>query len=452
MGSKLYETPHIDRLATDGMIFSQAYAACAVCSPTRASIMTGKYPARIGITDWIRGRFSKAVIPEDHQPPTGYDSLATRQLLTPKNPLWLNLEEITLAEMLKKGGYTTAHIGKWHLGPGPWKPEHQGFDFNYGGTDYGQPPVYFDPYERNGFSIENLAGRKPGEYLTDREGDEAARFIRNHSNGPFFLNMSHYAVHTPVQAKDSLIQKYKAKQEANPSLALFRPEDEVKARFKSWVPLDSQRNPIYAAMIESVDAAVGRMLHALDSLNLTENTLIVFFSDNGGHIVSTSNSPLKFGKGHPHEGGIREPMVVTWPKKIKAGTESSELVASIDFFPTLAEAAGIEVKGKVDGISLMPVLTENKSLSRDTLYWHFPHYWAGGKISPYSIIRAGDWKLIRWYESADYELYNLKDDLSETTNLSTSFPDKITQLESVLDRWLISVDAKMPLRNPLYKE
>lgn len=447
MGSKLYQTPHIDRLASEGMIFTNAYAACAVCSPTRASVLTGKYPARLGITDWIRGRFSGVEVPSDRKNPTGYDTVANRALLTPKNPLWMESEEFTIAEALKQRGYTTGHIGKWHLGPDEWRPEGQGFDYNYGGTDYGQPPSYFDPYEANGYSIENLPGRKKGEYLTDREGIEATRFIRQHHTQPFFLNLWHYTVHTPLQAKTPLINKYTQLQASDPSLPDFREEDDYRTHFQTKVPLDSQRNAVYAAMIESLDNAMGRILHTLDSLSIRENTMIIFFSDNGGHIVSTSNAPLRLGKGHPYEGGIREPLIISWLGKIQSGTQSDIPVISNDFMATICRTVGADMP-ETDGLDLTPVLNQSGTLDREDLFWHFPHYWWGDKVRPYSAVRSGDWKLIRHYEKDKYELFNLREDIGESQNLAAQMPEKVAALTQKLDAWLASVNAKMPVPNP----
>jgi arylsulfatase A-like enzyme len=450
MGSTFYETPNIDRLAKSGMYFTNAYAACAVCSPTRASILTGKYPARIGITDWIRGRFSGVEIPENKQNPMGYDTFPKRKFLTPKNPWWMELEEITLAELLKENGYTTGHIGKWHLGREDWYPEGQGFDFNAGGTDYGQPPTYFDPYTNNGFSIENLPGRDSGEYLTDREAVEAVNFIQSNVDKPFYLNMWHYTVHTPLQARADLIEKYKNKQAQNPELPQYREEDSMNARYRSREPLKGQRNPIYAAMIESLDNAVGDILSTLDSLNLRENTIIVFFSDNGGHIVATDNSPLRLGKGHAYEGGIREPMIVSWPAKIQPNTKSDFPISSIDFLPTLCNLSQTQITENqvIDGIDFSDILFGKGEPNRNTLYWHFPHYWWGNKVQPYSIIREGNYKLIKRYETDSFELFDLKDDIGESNNLAASMPDKVLDLNDKLEKWLVETGAKIPIENP----
>ena len=428
-GSKYYETPNIDKLAAEGMRFTDAYAACAVCSPTRAAVMTGRYPARLGVTDWIRARFQGGKIPENKKNPTEYVGGKNKKLLCPPNALWMELDEITIAEALKPAGYTSCHIGKWHLGADDWYPDRQGFDFNVGGCDFGQPPDYFDPYSRKGQgTIPTLEPRHKGEYLTDRESDEAVKFIHNHKDKPFFLYMAHYAVHTPIQAKKELIEKYKAKQPTN------------------------QKNPTYAAMVESVDDAVGRICSALNELDLAENTIIFFTSDNGGLLGPTNNAPLRSGKGFPYEGGIREPLIVRWPKVIKPGTVSHEPVTSVDYFPTICQAAGVPLPNDrdIDGVSLLDHLKSNgtRELNRHALYWHFPHY--RGNIVPYSIIREGSFKLIKRYEGKPFELFNLNVDLSEENDLSVILPTKVRRLDAKLRRWLRLTGAKMPKPNPDY--
>jgi arylsulfatase A-like enzyme len=430
-GSKFYETPNIDRLAAEGMRFTDGYAACAVCSPTRAAVMTGRYPARLGVTDWIHARFQSGKIPANKKNPTEYVGGRNRKLLCPPNALWMELGEITIAEALKRAGYTSCHIGKWHLGPDNWYPDKQGFDFNIGGCDFGQPPSYFDPYSRKGQGqIPTLKPRQKGEYLTDREADEAVKFIRRHKDKPFFLYMSHYAVHTPIQGKKNLIDKYKAKKPTN------------------------QKNPTYAAMVESVDDAVGRICSVLDELNLAKRTVVIFTSDNGGLLGVTNNAPLRAGKGHPYEGGIREPLIVRWPKVIKPGTLSGEPVTSVDYLPTICEAAGVPLPRDhtIDGVSLVRHLKSNgtKPLDREAIFWHFPHY--RGNIVPYSIIRAGDWKLIKRYEGKTFELFNLKADLPEKNDLSENMPEKVKELDAKLERWLRATGAKLPRPNPDYRE
>ncbi|UCG59701.1 MAG: sulfatase [Phycisphaerales bacterium] len=428
-GSSYYETPNIDRLASEGMRFTNAYAACAVCSPTRAAVMTGRYPARLGVTDWIRSRFQGGKIPADKKNPTKYVGGKNRKLLCPPNALWMELSEITIAEALKSVGYTTCHIGKWHLGADDWYPDRQGFDYNIGGCDFGQPPSYFDPYSRKGQGdIPTLPSRRKGEYLTDREADEAAKFIRQHRDKPFFLYMANYAVHTPIQGKANLVAKYKSKKPTN------------------------QKNPTYAAMVESVDDAVGKICSTLDELNLSERTIMFFTSDNGGLSSVTNNAPLRAGKGYPYEGGIREPLIVRWLNVIEPGTISDEPVTSVDYLPTICEAAGAALPHDraIDGVSILEHLRSNgrMTLHRDAIFWHFPHY--RGNIVPYSIIRAGDWKLIKRYDGKRFELFNLKADMPETTDLSQKRPGKVKELDAKLIAWLRATDAKLPKPNPDY--
>ncbi|MCD6395307.1 MAG: sulfatase-like hydrolase/transferase [Planctomycetes bacterium] len=426
-GSKYYETPNIDRLAKEGMKFTDGYAACAVCSPTRAAVMTGRYPARLGVTDWIRSRFQGGKIPDDKKNPTEYVGGRNRKLLCPPNALWMELDEMTIAEALKPAGYTSCHIGKWHLGADDWYPDRQGFDYNIGGCDFGQPPSYFDPYyKKSQGDIPTLKSRKEGEYLTDREADEAVRFITDHAGKPFFLYMAHYAVHTPIQAKQDLAAKYKAKTATH------------------------QKNAKYAAMVESVDHAVGKILNAVEQAKVADNTMIIFTSDNGGLVPVTSNLPLRSGKGYPYEGGIREPLIVRWPGVVKPGAECSVPVTSVDYFPTIRQAAGVRTPARrsIDGESIMPLLTQSDRLDRDAIFWHFPHY--RGRVVPYSIIRAGDWKLIKRYEGREFELFNLKHDLSEKNDLADSMPDKVEELDAKLKAWLKRTGARMPRANPDY--
>jgi len=426
-GSKYYETPHVDGLAAGGMKFTNGYAACAVCSPTRAAVMTGRYPARVGVTDWIRAGFQggKALKAGESE----YVGGARRKVLCPRNPIWMEHSEVTLAEALRPSGYVSCHIGKWHLGPKAYYPTCQGFDYNIGGCDYGQPPSYFDPYtnRRLAEGIPTLKPRKAGEYLTDREADEAVAFIRKHRDRPFFLYMAHYAVHTPLQGKKDLTERYKAK------------------------PATNQKNATYAAMVHSVDDSTGKILAALDACGLADNTIVIFTSDNGGLLGPTHNAPLRAGKGHPYEGGIRVPVIVRWPGAVAPGSTCDVPVTSVDYFPTLLAATGVQPPDGVviDGEDLTPLLKQTGPLRRGAIYWHFPHY--RGSIYPYSIIRAGDWKLLKRYAGRPFELYNLKDDLSEKTDLAEKMPQKVKELDKRLTAWLKHTGAKVPRPNPDYK-
>jgi arylsulfatase A-like enzyme len=448
-GSTFYETPNIDRLARQGMRFTDAYAACPVCSPTRASIMTGKYPARLRLTDWIPG--------EGNAP--------GHLLRVPEWRQYLPLEEITLARALKAAGYVSASIGKWHLGGPAYFPEHHGFDVNVGGSNIGQPASYFWPYQGKGNNVPGLKpGGRAGEYLTDRLTDEAERFIQQNHDRPFFLYFPHYAVHMPLQAKPVVLAKYKAKP-----------------------PRGGQKNPTYAAMIESVDQSVGRILARLHALGIADRTVVLFTSDNGGlWPEATSNAPLRAGKGYPYEGGIREPLIVNWPGVVQPGSTCSVPVSSIDFFPTLLEIAGVRPQGAVDGRSLVPLLRhgdcpnfrgpgtvaerwsagtdrvpacgwrwsavpdENGTVPLRALYWHYPHYWSGNQVRPFGAVRAGDWKLIEFYEDMRVELYNIREDIGESRNLAGAQPAKAAELRDMLHRWRQSVAAQMPTPNPRY--
>jgi arylsulfatase A len=416
-GSKYYDTPNLDKLCSQGMKFTNAYAAAAICSPTRAACMTGKYPARIGITDWIRARFQGGKVPADKKNPSGYVLNKRANLNIARNPLWMEHEEETIAELLKPQGYTTCFIGKWHLGTPEWFPETQGFDYNFGGCDLGQPPSYFDPYvsKRNNplYIIPNLKPRKKGEYLTDREGYEAAEFIKKHKEKPFFLYLCNYAVHTPIQGQKHLIEKYNKKTKTN------------------------QKSASYAAMVEAVDNTVGKIMRTLKEEGIADNTLIVFTGDNGGLMGPTNNAPLRSGKGFPYEGGIREPFIVRWPGKVKAGTVNETAVCSIDILPTIVEATGaMSPKTEIDGVSLVAELKQVGKLPERPLIWHFPHF--RGKIPPYSIIRYKGWKLIK------YELFHLDKDLSEKNELSKSNMAKVKELETTMTKMLVNMKALIP--------
>jgi arylsulfatase A len=403
-GSGFYETPHIDRLAAAGMRFTQGYSACTVCSPTRAAILTGQYPARLHITDWIAG----------HQRPHA-------KLLPPDWTQHLPLETVTVAERLSAAGYATASIGKWHLGGPAFHPEHQGFDENKGGCDRGLPPSYFSPYK-----IPTLTDGPEGEYLTDREAAEAVAFITAHKDGPFFLYLPHYCVHTPIQAKPDVTAKYAAKA----------------------APRQAPRNDAYAAMVESVDDALGRILATLDELGLRDTTAIFFTSDNGGLAEVTDNRPLRAGKGSAYEAGVRVPFIVRWPGVTEPGSTSDVPVITPDIPATILAGTGVgaDPAAPLDGRDLTAVLAGGP-LDREALYWHYPHYHPGG-ATPYSAIRSGPWRLVHFYEDDRDELYDLAADPSETIDLAAKQPERAEALREKLDAWLTEVGAQMPLPNP----
>jgi arylsulfatase A len=409
-GSTYYETPNINKLARQGMRFTDAYAASPVCSPTRASIMAGKYPARMHLTDWIHG----------YEDPYA-------KLLIPEWTHYMRTEEVTIAEALKTVGYATAHIGKWHLGDDPsYWPDNQGFDVNIGGWKLGYPTGgYFSPYENP-----TLPDGPDGEYLTDREGKEAEKFIEQNKDRPFFLYLAHYAVHIPLQAKQDIIDKFEAKP-----------------------PSPEHDDATYAAMIQSVDDAVGRILYKLEKLKIAENTVIIFMSDNGGLLGTTDNTPLRGGKSQAYEGGIREPMIIKWSNVVQAGSVCSVPVISTDFYPTILEMAGLFLKTEqhYDGVSLVPLLKQTGALDREAIYWHYPHYHINNPYGPFGAIRKGDWKLIEYFENMNVELYNLNDDLGEQTNLVATNPVKAFELRDMLYTWRASVGAQMPTHNPDYQ-
>lgn len=422
-GSTFYDTPNLDQLAREGMRFTQAYAACPVCSPTRAAYMTGKYPPRTGITDYIGGYRKEKLLPAPNQ-----DHLA--------------LTEFTIAEALKAAGYVTAHVGKWHLGSEGFYPTDQGYDVNVGGCRAGHPPSYFSPYH-----IATLPDGPKGEYLNDRLATECEKFLEKNKDHPFFLSFCQYAVHTPLQAKPEMIQKYKEKlaKLPQPSDNDFRREGATRDR-------RVQNHTIYAAMVESMDDAVGRILKKLSALGLDKNTVIIFTSDNGGLSTMTqaptSNAPFRAGKGWLYEGGIREAMIVKWPGVTKPKTLCDTPVITMDFYPTLLHVAGAPQRPEQhrDGVDITPLFTGGKIRERN-FYWHYPHYGnQGGK--PGGAIRSGDWKLIEWYESGRTELYNLKNDKEERHDLASAESTKVEQLESQLAAWRKDVNAIMPTPNP----
>jgi arylsulfatase A-like enzyme len=425
-GSKFYETPNIDKLAKSGMRFTNGYAACPVCSPTRASIMTGKYPARLHITNWFSGMNKGKLLPAPYEQQ-------------------LPLGEFTLAEALREAGYATGFFGKWHLGGEGFEPTRQGFDVNLGGNHRGSPPSYFSPYKNP-----QLPDGPRGEHLADRLATEAISFIEKNKDRPFLVYMSFYSVHTPLQAKQELVAKYKAKAEKNPiGTPTFLPEHDKKAR-------QVQDHPVYSGMIESMDTNVGRILSKLEELGLDDNTIIIFTSDNGGLATAegwpTSNLPLRAGKGWLYEGGTRVAYMIRWPGHTRPGSTCDVPVISNDFYPTLLEMARLAARPKqhMDGVSLVPLLKESGKFPDRPLFWHYPHYSnQGGR--PSASIRQGDFVLIENYEDNSLELYNLKDDLGQKVNLAKKMPDQAALMLKRLHNWQQEVDALMPTPNPEWK-
>jgi len=406
-GNAFHETPHIDGLAREGMRFTDAYAAAPVCSPTRASILSGQYPARVGVTNFIAGHL---------RPWAKLKQVVNRQQYLP-------LESVTMAEALGEAGYTCGYFGKWHLGGRDRFPDRQGFDTMLvsGGRHFKFRTTPKTPVEE-------------GAYLAEVLTDHAERFIEAHKDEPFFLFLSHYAVHIPLEARQELIEKYE----------------------KKTKPPTGVNHPVYAAMVEHVDQSVGRVLAGLRAAGVDENTLVVFFSDNGGlrqrfdgdgPIVST-NAPLRDEKGSLYEGGIREPLIVRWPGVVPPRSICRAPVTSVDFYPTLLEAARApgDPGHVLDGVSLLPLL-EGGRVERDPLFWHYPHY---HHSTPAGAVRQGDWKLHEFFEDGRLELYNLRNDLGETRDLAQEKPAKAKELQQQLAAWRESVNADMPTPNPNY--
>ena len=423
-GSNYYKTPHIDQLAREGVRFTNGYAACNVCSPTRAAIMAGKYPARLLLTQWL---------------PSGRWDAKKNKLQEARYLSNLPLEEFTVAEALREGGYTTAFMGKWHLGPLPYYyPEHQGFDINVAGRDYGAPGSYWYPFEGSWripttdlkvFKESPLEG-KEGDYLTDRLMEEGDKFIRENSEKPFFLMMSLYAVHTPLQGKSEKVARYEKV-----------PEEQ------------RQGDPRYAAMVETVDDGVGRLMTALREKEIEENTLVIFTSDNGGMSKATDNSPLRANKGSNYEGGLRVPVIVKWPGVNKPGSISDEPVISTDFYPTILGATGLPKRPlqHVDGVDLSSVLKGRSRIDRESLFWHYPHYNQHPQNFPATVIRKGHWKLIEILDTGDLELYNLALDVGEQNNLADVHSGLTQSLLDEMRAWRVEVNADPMRSNPLYE-
>lgn len=425
-GADLHETPHLDRLARQGVRFTQAYAM-SVCSPTRSAILTGKHAARLNFTIW-----REASIGRDAEV-----ARSKNRLIPPATIHNLGSDETTIAELLRESGYLTFHVGKWHLGDAANSPESQGFDLNIGGTHWGAPATFFWPF-RGAFGqsrefryVPGLGIGKEGQYLTDRFTDEALRLIDESAGRPFFLNLWYHNPHTPIEGKPELTAKYR--QRLRPGL--------------------NHQNPDYAAMIETLDENVGRILSHLEKKGLAAQTLFVFTSDNGGYVNQykgrqvTSNAPLRSGKGSLYEGGVRVPLIVSWPGVAQRGAVIDQPVISMDLFRTFAEAAGVNGETGVDGLSILPLLRNPQSrLDREALYFHYPHYYPTS--SPVSAIREGDWKLLEYFEDRHVELYHLREDPGEKTDLASRQPAQAERLRSRLDEWRRRVEARLPTVNP----
>lgn len=428
-GADLHETPRLDGLATESVLFRQAYASAPVCSPTRAALMTGKHPARVGITIWAEGSLGG---PQN------------RKLLQGESKHDLPPTEMTLAERLHEAGYATGLVGKWHLGDGDHAPETQGFDVNIGGTRWGAPQSFFWPFKGSGrFGAEfrylpGLPLGKPGDYLTDKLTDAALAFIDSAGKQPFFLFLAHHSPHTPIEAPQPLVERFQAK-----------------------LRLDlKHQHAAYAAMVKNLDENIGRVLDHLKQRGLLENTIVVFTSDNGGYIgidrkggftaPCTNNFPLRSGKGSLYEGGIRVPLLVRWPGA-KAG-ERTLPVTTCDLFFSLLAAAGLSPGADLprDGIDLSGVVRDAQTtVNRETLYWHYPHYYE--TTTPVSAVRAGNWKLLEYFEDGRRELFQLRDDPTEMQDLAAMMPEKVAELSKQLLAWRSEVDAQLPRPNPSYR-
>ncbi len=411
MGSQYYDTPNLDKLATEGMVFTQGYAVAANCAPSRACLMSGMNTPRHHI--YTVGN------------PDRGDARA-RRIIPVENNETLPDSIITIAEMLQQNGYVTATMGKWHLGE---DPTTQGYDINLAGDHRGHPgrDGYFSPY-----NVANLEDGPEGEYLTDRLTNEAISFLQKHQDSTFFLYLPYYTVHTPLMGKEELIQKYKQKQ-----------------------GIDGQDNPVYGAMVTAMDQNVGRLLSTLDSLQLSDNTLVIFTSDNGGIRSVSSQEPLRAGKGSYYEGGIRVPLVIRWPGRVSPGTENKTPVLNMDFYPTLAAITNSTMHQVKDGTDISPLLASESIQDRD-LVWHFPIYLQAYnpkdddgrdplfRTRPGSVIRRGDWKLHYYYEDKGMELYNLAEDVGERNNLAVANPEKVKELKQAMENWIESMEAEVP--------
>jgi len=435
-GSPIYESPNIDRIAHEGMQFTQGYAACQVCSPSRASILTGKVTPRHGITDWIGARSGEA----------WRDTERHNKMLPPEYEHGLRPDEITFAEVLRRKGYKTFFAGKWHLGDEGKEPEAYGFEINKGGWRVGSPPGgYFSPYNNP-----RLDDGPPGESLPVRLGNETAQFIEANADKSFLAYLSFYSVHGPIQTSQDRWDKYREK-----AAALGEPPESRFIMDRNLPVRQVQDCPIYGGMIEAMDDAVGIVLDALDRLDLAENTIVCFTSDNGGvssgDSYSTSNLPLRGGKGRQWEGGIREPFHIRFPGVTVPGSTCDVPVSGIDYYATFMELTGLDIPKEqtVDGVSLAKLLLgePDPALADRDLFWHYPHYGNQGG-DPSAIIRRQNWKLIHYFEDGRNELYDLDADPGESADISLQHTEKTKELRTALGQWLIDVDAKLPVPDP----
>lgn len=437
-GSSFYETPNIDKLASEGMVFTNAYAASPICSPSRAAIMTGKHPAALNITDYIPGN--------RHYGPHKDQKLASYPF-----KLFLDPKETTIAEALKENGYSTFFAGKWHLGETEnYFPDKQGFDINLGGNNTGHPSGgYFSPYKNS-----QLSDGPDGEYLTDRLTDETIRFMSEEKENPFFAFLSYYTVHLPMQGKPEKVSYYQKK------LENFKFQEDPFIKEGGTFIKNRQNMPHYAAMVESLDENIGRLISALEKNGLSKNTLVVFTSDNGGMSTSnqtdnipTTNLPLRAGKGYLYEGGIKVPLIFRWPGVISANGISNIPTTGTDFYPTIldmANTSSVQITN-INSMSLKPLLNKG-TFEKRPLFWYYPHYSGGLGGRPSVSIRLGDYKLIRFFENNNYELYNIKVDPGEHNNLRIKLPEKTRVLKQKLNSWLLEMKVNLPYPNPAYKE
>jgi arylsulfatase A-like enzyme len=464
-GSSFYETPNIDRFASEGVRFTDAYAACHVSSPSRASLLTGRYPASINLTDWLPGR--------KNYPFQSLKNVVINQHLPYDIP--------TIPKILQENNYHTAIFGKWHLSEdtASTSTSRHGFDLHIPDYNKGWPNTgYFSPY-----GLKKLEGGQDGEYLTDRLTTEALAYIETNKNQPFFLYLSHFAVHDPIEGRPDLVEKYKKKLagktapqtpafilEGNPDSPFINPQQEhpdYRVFPDRTVKIKQhQDNVQFAAMVEAMDESFGRVVNKLKELGIDDRTIVIFYSDNGGmsaanfynpnriikeeeldKTFSTSNLPLRGAKGWLYEGGIRVPLIIKYPQKGLQGIVSDVPVTSPDFLPTILNMLGIQSTATVDGVSIVPLLQGETKIERDAIFWHFPHYSNHGMQSPGGAVRCGDYKLLEYYENNTVQLFNLKDDIEEQHDLSAEQPEKVKKLRDKLHNWRKQIDAKMMLPN-----